>query len=47
MRDFIRMIAHWLALDTEAGVAGVEYAVIAGVVIGGLLAWFLGWKTPT
>jgi hypothetical protein len=47
MRNFARKIAYWLALDTEEGAAGVECAVIAGVVIGGLLVWFLGWNRPT
>jgi hypothetical protein len=47
MRDFAKKIAHWLALDTEEGAVGVEYAVIAGLVIGGLLVWFLGWNRPS
>ncbi len=45
MRNFIEKIAHWLALDTEATIASVEYAG-EGVSIGGLLVWFLGWKSP-
>jgi Flp pilus assembly pilin Flp len=47
MRDLARKVVEWLALDTEEGAAGVEYAVIAGVVIGGLLVWFLRWTTPS
>jgi Flp pilus assembly pilin Flp len=40
MTRFFEEIARILALDTEDGVAGVEYAVIAGLVVGGLLVWW-------
>jgi hypothetical protein len=47
MRDFARNISEWLALDTEEGAEAIEYAVIAGLVIGGLLAWFFGWTASS
>jgi Flp pilus assembly pilin Flp len=41
MTKFLEQIASALSLDTEEGVAGVEYAVIAGLIAGGLLVWWL------
>ena len=37
MQHFLKKLGVWLSLDTEAGIAAVEYAVIAGLVIGGNL----------
>jgi Flp pilus assembly pilin Flp len=41
MQHFLKKLGVWLSLDTEAAVAAVEYAVIAGIVIGGILVWFV------
>jgi Flp pilus assembly pilin Flp len=43
MRNFVRKVAYWLELDTEDGVAAVEYTVIVGLVVGGILSWFFRW----
>jgi Flp pilus assembly pilin Flp len=41
MHDFLKMISERLSLDTEEGVAVVEYSVIAGIVIAGMFAWLI------
>ncbi len=41
MVKFLEKLLHSLSLDTEEGVAGVEYAVIGGLIISGLLVWWL------
>jgi hypothetical protein len=46
MREIAKKLVEWLSLDTEKGVAGVEYAVIVGLVIAGLLTWYLKWRYP-
>jgi Flp pilus assembly pilin Flp len=34
-------LIHWLSLDTDEGVTAIEYAVIVGLVVGGILSWAL------
>jgi Flp pilus assembly pilin Flp len=41
MQNFLKKLGEWLSLDTEDGVAAVEYAVIVGIVVGGLLVWYM------
>lgn len=41
MRNLLRKLFEQLSLDTEGGVAAVEYAVIVGLVVGGILVWLL------
>jgi hypothetical protein len=41
MKRLIKKLIEQLSLDTEDGVAAVEYAVIVGLVVGGTLVWFL------
>jgi Flp pilus assembly pilin Flp len=41
MRNLLKKLFEQLSLDTEDGVAAVEYSVIVGLIVGGLLVWFL------
>lgn len=41
MGELGRKLIHWLAPDTGEGVTAIEYAVIVGLVVGGLLSWAL------
>ncbi len=41
MRELGKKLIHWLSLDTDEGVTAVEYAVIVGLVVGGILSWAL------
>ena len=45
MRHFFKKLIVQLLLDKEDGVAVVEYAVIVGLVVGGLLVWHMN-KNP-
>ncbi len=40
MVRLLEKLLHSLSLDTEEGAAGVEYAVIGGLIVGGLLVWW-------
>lgn len=44
MGKLLERVVHWLALDTEEGAAGIEYAIIAGLALGGLLVWMINWR---
>jgi Flp pilus assembly pilin Flp len=39
--NFLKIICERLSLDTEEGVAIVEYAVIVVLVIAGILIWLI------
>ncbi len=39
MQELGKKLIQLLSLDTEEGVAAIEFAVIAGLVIGGILVW--------
>jgi Flp pilus assembly pilin Flp len=41
MQRLIKKLIEQLSLDTEDGAAAVEYAVIVGLVVGGLLVWYM------
>ena len=41
MRHLFKKLIEQLSLDTEDGVAAIEYAVIVGLVVGGLLVWYM------
>jgi Flp pilus assembly pilin Flp len=41
MQHLLKKLIEQLSLDTEKGVAAVEYAVIVGLVVGGILVWFM------
>jgi Flp pilus assembly pilin Flp len=41
MQNLFKKLFERLSLDTEDGAAAVEYAVIVGLVVGGILVWFL------
>jgi Flp pilus assembly pilin Flp len=45
MQHFLKKLGEWLSLDTEDGVAAVEYAVIVGLIVGGILVWYMN-KSP-
>jgi hypothetical protein len=39
MQELGKKLIQWFSLDTDEGVAAIEYAVIAGLIIGGILVW--------
>jgi Flp pilus assembly pilin Flp len=39
MQELGKKLIQWFSLDTDEGVAAIEYAVIAGLMIGGILVW--------
>ncbi len=41
MREIAKKLVRWLSLDTEQGAAAIEYAVILGLVVGGILVWMM------
>jgi Flp pilus assembly pilin Flp len=41
MQHLLKKLFEQFSLDTEDGAAAVEYAVIVGLVVWGLLDWYM------